>query len=77
MKKHHSLALIFAAIGLLLLSSGCRSVSESPAAISDSGPPQVVGKEPAPAPIPQQSVPDGDSSLKKTGPDQRIDQPKS
>jgi hypothetical protein len=58
--------------------AACRSVSDGPGTTPEGGQRQVItGQEPAHAPIPQKNVPEGESSLRKTGPDQRIDQPKT
>lgn len=66
-----------AALGAILLSAGCRSVGEGPAMPTDPNrPPVITGKEPEHAPIPQKTVPAGDSSLSHPKPDERIDQPK-
>jgi hypothetical protein len=69
--------LVFAAAVLGALAA-CRTVDEGPSTMPQPGQGGVImGKEPEPAPIPQKDVPEGQSSLRKTGPDKRIDQPKS
>lgn len=68
--------LLFAAAALFALAS-CRSVDTGPGTMPDPGQQGVIyGKEPQHAPIPQKNVPEGESSLRKTKPDERIDQPK-
>jgi hypothetical protein len=72
-----SARLLFAAAALCALSA-CRSVDTGPGTTPEPGQQGVIyGKEPAHAPIPQKDVPEGESSLRKTGPDERIDKPKS
>ena len=69
------LALI-AATALVAL-AGCTTVDEGPVAPTNpNAKPIIQGTEPAPAPIPQKNVPEGESSLSHKNPDQRNDQPK-
>ena len=66
-----------AALGVVLLSAGCRTVDEGPVIPTNPNqPPVITGQEPKHAPIPQKAVPEGDSSLSHKKPDERIDQPK-
>ena len=78
MKRPLFLSLTLAsAIGVLAL-SGCRTVREGPGTQPDPNQRGLIyGTEPEHAPIPQKDVPEGESSLRKRGADQRIDQPKS
>jgi hypothetical protein len=77
MKNPTALLGICAVLGSLLLTAGCRSVDEGPVAPADPGQKAVIqGTEPAPTPIPQKTVPAGDSPLDHKAPDQPIDQPK-
>lgn len=56
-----------------LLFTGCSTVSDGPTRSPQSGSPELVrGVEPQPAAIPQRSVPEGQSSLRKTGADQPL-----
>jgi hypothetical protein len=66
-----------AALGVIIFSVGCRTVDEGPVIPTNPNqPPVITGKEPEHAPIPQKTVPEGDSSLSHKTPDERIDQPK-
>ena len=66
-----------AALGAILLSAGCRTVDEGPVIPTDPNQrPVIMGKEPEHAPIPQKTIPGGESSLEHKKPDERIDQPK-
>lgn len=76
MKTTLSFRLLFVAAALSALAA-CRSVDTGPGTTPDPGQQGVImGREPQHAPIPQKNVPEGESSLRKTGADQRIDQPK-
>lgn len=67
---------LLAATTLVVL-TGCTTVDEGPVAPTNpNAKPIIQGTEPAPAPIPQKNVPEGESSLSHKNPDQRIDQPK-
>jgi|GEM_PF-1389223 len=59
------------AAGVLGFLSGC-AVTEGPVNPGPSQPSLIRGKEPEPAPIAQRDVPPGESSLKKTKPDQPL-----
>jgi len=63
------------AIGAIVAAAGCRTVDERAVAPADPRPAPIMAREPQPAPIPQKPIPAGESSLKHTGPDQRIDRP--
>lgn len=59
---------------LALLLGGCTTVDEGPKLPSDPGARnEIRGVLPEPAPIPQKDVPEGQSPLRRTGPDKRID----
>lgn len=62
-------------IVLVLLSlSACRTVETGPGLPPDPNQRGIIyGTEPEPTNIPQKDVPAGESSLRKKGPDQRID----
>jgi len=73
-----SLVRLFFAGATLGTLAACRSVETGPATSPNPGQQGVIyGQEPAHAPIPQKSVPAEESSLRKTGPDERIDKPKN
>ncbi len=64
-------------LSTLAVLAGCTSVSEGPANPPDPNQQQqIIGQEPAHAPIPQKDVPPGESPLAHKNPDERIDQPK-
>lgn len=76
MNMTSSARVLFAAAALFALAA-CRSVDTGPATTPLPGQQGVImGREPQHAPIPQKNVPEGESSLRKTKPDERIDQPK-
>ena len=76
MNTTSSARLLFAFAALSALAA-CRSVDTGPATTPDPGQQGIIyGREPQHAPIPQKNVPEGESSLRKTGPDERIDKPK-
>ena len=59
---------------LALLLGGCTTVDEGPKLPPDPGARnEIRGVLPKPAPIPQKDVPEGQSPLRRTGPDKRID----
>jgi hypothetical protein len=64
-----------AALGVALSAlSACRTVETGPALPPDPNQRGIIyGTEPEPAPIPQKDIPAGESSLRKKGPDKRID----
>lgn len=65
---------LLALSGLLL--SGCQRVVVGPSIQPDpNARNEIRGELPKPAPIPQKDVPEGESPLRRTGPDQRIDRP--
>ena len=76
MKIHPLPFLRFAGLGLALPAlSACRSVDTGPVVPPDPNQRGIIyGTEPEPASIPQKDIPAGESSLRKKGPDKRIDQ---
>lgn len=61
---------------LALLATGCTTVDEGPSLPPDpNARNEIRGELPKPAPIPQKDVPEGESPLRRSGPDQRIDRP--
>lgn len=75
MKTHLVILLRLAGLGLALTAlSACRSVDTGPSLPPDPNQRGIIyGTEPEPASIPQKDIPAGESSLRKKGPDKRID----
>jgi hypothetical protein len=73
--KNLSCLKILPLVGMLLAPTACRTVETGPGLPPDPNQRGVIyGTEPAPASIPQKDIPAGESSLRKKGPDKRIDQ---
>lgn len=75
MKHLRPLYLAFAVAAITSLSA-CRTVRDGPGIEPDPNSRGLIyGTEPEHAPIPEKSVREGESTLRKRGADRRIDQP--